>query len=450
MNSSFTRRAVSKGIAFGMAGSLFSDSFASFGMKERLTQREFDISAYDSILLPREHGQLTRALSPIYRRYPSRDHCMQMAAFFNAKKGLLVYSKDPDGRVSDWEIHPRRKLKLTFFGDAPAVEAIEIPPSIDAAAAVYRSWAAGQAWAKETKDRGEPFSWCVVASSPDSEGQSRYLESVYEVFPQPLGVWFTQYRQHAFDTMYPDYRAADSKGFQRLLSRARALGAVAMPYLNGLLWDERLGPFRRMGERVAIRDRFGQLVSYNDSLRTLRYACPAAREWRETILEARRGFSDASSLRTGGVYVDMVLAAPPVICWSDEHDHAPGDPGAWQRGVGDLLSQMDGVVMAEGCAEVYLAKTSSVLMHLYSQSGDAVPLWHKVYGAGPVSLGWSLPRDVSATRLQQEIAKARSFGVAALGSPWMTRVPEQKLMTTQVRQLLLNEMRRSGVQDSTP
>ncbi|QOJ32012.1 MAG: hypothetical protein HRU81_07845 [Gammaproteobacteria bacterium] len=439
----WTRRTITKSVALGIAGSLLGRARAVLSAEGAGVSREFDISTYDSILLPREHGQLTSSLAPIFRRYPSRDHCMQMAAFFSAKKGLLVFSKDADGQSSDWAIYPRRKLRITFHGKTPEVEAVEIPPTIEAAAAVYREWALKQTWASWTKAHKNDFSWCVVASSPDSDVQGRYLDEIYADFPRPIGVWFTQYRRHAFDTMYPDYRARDEGGFGLLMRRARAAGAVALPYVNGLLWDQRLESFRAIGNRVAVRGRFGGLISYSNTLQDLCYACPASPEWREIIRKARGALNDLDGQRAGGIYLDMVLATPPLVCWSDQHGHEPGDPNAWQQGIRELLGEMAGVVVSEGCAEVYLDKTSYALMHLYSQSSDSVPLWRRVYGAGPPSLGWSLPTDVSVARLQGELGRIRQFGTAAMGSPWMTKIPEQTLMTSGVRRLLHDELRRS-------
>jgi hypothetical protein len=228
--------------------------------------------------------------------------------------------------------------------------------------------------------------------------------------------------------MYPDYVPRDKQGFRRLLKTLRRSGNMAFPYLNGLLWDTQLSAFSDMGPHVGVRDTSNRLVRYNDKLPSLRYACPSCAAWQNTIVQSRNAIQDSDGYISTGIYLDMLLAAPPLLCWSEHHSHAPGDPTAWQTGIKAILSLIGGSIMSEGCAEPYLDRVDYALMHLYSQRNDSVPLWAMVYGNLLPSVGWSLPDSITESSMSVQLKKARSFGVSAMGSPWMTTQPEADIL----------------------
>ena len=202
---------------------------------------EIDISGYEQVLLPREHGQLTSDPRTIRRRYPSRDHCMQMTAFLGPRRGLLVYSKDPQASIADWEVEPHRVLRIHFYGATPQVVQQEIEPSVRAAAAGYREWATSQSWAKDRSRKTEILNLISVASNPNVAGQRAHLNKIFDLVDPPVGAWFTQWRRFPFDTMYPDYVAGDARNFPLLLRELRESGRLAFPYVNGMLWDYEVG-----------------------------------------------------------------------------------------------------------------------------------------------------------------------------------------------------------------
>lgn len=400
------------------------------------TVKEIAINEYDVALLPREHGQLTRSRMPVRRRYPSRDHCMQMAAFFSQKKGLIVHTKDSSAGVSDWEIYPGDRLRIRSYGAQSAIVTVEIEPTIEAAAAVYRQWALKQAWVLNRKRHNQHLNFISVASNPDTISQRKHLQKILRSVPSPVGAWFTQWRRFPFDEMYPDYVARDSEGFRHLLRELKSADCIGMPYINGMLWDDRLSDFSTKGGKVALRGPDGSLLSYNAELKHLRHACPASADWQHVVIAARESITDADAKQSNGIYLDMLLAAPPYFCWSDQHDHLPGDALSWQRGVRSLLENIGGVIMVEGCAECYIDKVDCLLMHLYTQNEDSVPLWSLVYGDMVPTVGWTVPAKASTETLAAVIRKAAQFGVSGAGSPWMTSIAEEVLLTPAVEDLI--------------
>jgi Domain of unknown function (DUF6259) len=403
--------------------------------------REIDISGYNTALLPREHGQLTPLTAPLRRRYPSRDHCMQMAGFFSDKRGLLVIAKDAHGGVADWEIRPGATLRIRFHGEVPEVESLQIAPTVEAAAAAYRLWASRQPWVMARRRTAPRLNFFSVASQSTQAAERAHLERVLANTKPPIAVWFTQWRRYPFDQKYPDYGAREPQEFARTLALCALRGAIALPYVNGLLWDQTLADFRETGVRIALRTEAQETLPYNAELNNLRFACPYTAPWQERIAAARASLLDAEGHRSQGIYLDMLAAAPPAICWADDHGHRPGDPYAWAQGVRALLQQIDGVIMIEGNAEIYLDRVDYLLMHLYTDRPDAVPLWKLVYGDQAYTVGWRLPPGATAAQLCDAVRRAHSFGVAAGATPWMTSDPESVLFERGAAQAALAEAR---------
>lgn len=413
----------------------------SRGAARRGGVREIDISSYDTALLPREHGQWTPLTTPLHRRYPSRDHCMQMAAFFNSKRGLLVVVQDSKGGVSDWEIRPGRTLRIRFYGDVPEVATTAIAPTLDAAADGYRHWALQQPWVTGRQRRSQRINFFSVAAHSSQAVERDHFERVLTAAATPIGVWFTQYRRYPFDQKYPDYHAREPQEFADTLARCALRGAIAFPYVNGLLWDQTLEDFRDLGAALALRTEADDTVAYNAELANLRYACPHAPQWQRLMSDVHASLIDAHGKAAAGIYLDMVAAANPNICWSAHHDHEPGDPYAWNRGIRQLLERIDGAIMVEGNAEVYLDRVDYLLMHLYTDQADSAPLWRQVYGDQPYPVGWRLPPAVTTEQLQSSLQRARSFGVGGFGTPWMTSDPEKALFDRGVAQATLASAR---------
>jgi len=403
--------------------------------------REIDISGYDRVLLPREHGQLTRLTTPLHGRYPSRDHCMQMAAFFSARRGLLVIAKDARGGVADWDIRPGGTLRIHFHGEVPEVETQQIDPTLEAAAAAYRQWALRQSWVTTRRRTAPRLNFFSVASQSSQAGERVHLQRVLANTQPPIGVWFTQWRRYGFDEKYPDYSPREPQEFAHTLALCALRDAVALPYVNAQLWDQTLSDFHEVGVRLALRTETHDTLPYNAELSNLRYACPYSRDWQDRLAQVRASLRDAEGRRSQGVYLDMLAAAPPAICWAEDHGHRPGDPYAWAQGQRALLQRIDGAVMVEGNAEIYLDRVDYVLMHLWTDQPDAVPLWKLVYGDLVQSVGWRLPPAVTDEQLRNTVRRARDFGVGAGATPWMTSEPESALFARGTAQSALVEAR---------
>lgn len=398
----------------------------SFAASAKVTL-EFDISSYQKALLPREHGQLLQLNQTLIRRYPSREQCMQMAAFFNSSEGLLVIANDPSAGVADWEIRPGTKLRIHFYGSVPEVKTYRIKPTLEAAAAIYREWALNQSWVRQRKRNSRRLDFIVVASNSSLTLEKQHIQNVQRSIGGSVAVWFTQWRRHAFDRMYPDYVPREPAQFANLLASLASSDILALPYVNSMLWDEQFTGFQSTGQKIAVRSVEKESVPYNKQMEFLRYACPHSTVWQKRVVDARNGILDANGKSCSGIYLDMLAAAAPILCYDNLHGHQQGDAYAWQRGLRALLQQTKGSIMVEGCAEIYLDLVDYLLMHLYTAQADQVPLWNAVYGDLVQPVGWNIPAGISPPAMNTLIQRANTFGVGARATPWMTSEPEVNL-----------------------
>jgi len=276
-----------------------------------------------------------------------------------------------------------------------------------------------------------------MAVNPNMVGQLDSIKKLSATFPAPMGAWITQWRRYTFDTMYPDYIPIDPAGFSALLAGLKKLQCTAFPYVNALLWDDRLTSFTQSGA-AALRNKHGDFVGYSPIFPGLKYGCPASKVWQDTIIEARKSMVDSDGMLSSGVYLDMLVAEWPFFCFATNHGHAPGDPLAWQKGVRKILSATEGIIMSEGNAEIYIDAVDALLMHEFTDQPDTVPLWKYVYGDVATSVGWQMPSAPTPDQLNAQLARAKLFGASCGGSPWMTHTIQESLLTAKYYPVLQN------------
>lgn len=405
-----------------------------------------DISNYSMMLLPREHGQLTSTNNRITRRYPSRDHCMQMAAFFNQEKGILIIANDSSGGISDWLVHDKT-LTINFYRNPPKVLVIPINPTLESAAKHYWAWAKDQFWVKNKSERKAlKLNFISVASGSDLNIDVTHYKRIQKLLPQPIGVWFTLWRKFSFDTMYPNYSAKDTPKFRDFLTKLHDSGSIAFPYINGLLWDSNNTAFREYAKKCELTSRNIKKNVYKKHMSHLRYACPCSEIWTKTLVNARDNLVDTQNRITQGVYLDMLAASSPQFCWSEDHDHTPGDEKTWVTGIRNILESIQGYVFVEGCAEVYLDLVDLQLMHFNTLKEDSVPFWKLVYGHITQPLGWKISTNTTIDQFQHILSDADHFGVACGASPWLTGEHERELLKRGFHTAAVNAMNNQKIE----
>jgi len=422
--SNITRRLLLK----TTASTLLSQVLPNIAWSDQnIPYKEFDISQYNSVLLPRGHGQI-RKLKGYYRsRYPSRDQSMQVMAFFNRNSGLYVQTKDPVGYISDWVILPQGKLRIYFYGPVPETISIKIKPDYREVATIYREWALNQYWARKKSSKFDDLSVIATASSNDMNTMRSHIPKFLNNFNKPAGCWITQWRKSPFDINYPDYRPKEPYNFSRFIQELHGNEIIPFPYINGLLWDVNCKSPVYDPTKV-IKNIDGTIPVYSPKLNHLKVACPATHFWENIILNSRNNLRDLNGNLSRGVYYDVFAATLPRVCYAKNHNHEAGGSFVFQKAIRSILSKTKGVIMVEGNSEIYIDLVDSFLMHLYTDKQNIIPFWNEVYGTVSSSAGWIINKKVNPQQLLKEILKSSEFGVSAMGGPWMTARIQEMLM----------------------
>jgi hypothetical protein len=182
---------------------------------------------------------------------------------------------------------------------------------------------------------------------------------------ETLGLHYYEWQQgpeageknrYKFDTHYPDYFPARA-GFTDAVDSLRAKGVVAVPYINGRIFDVSSNSFkqddgaqycskstderlvREPGDTVA-----GLKVSYETygSRAVFCVASPATAYWQDKVAGAVAQLMEATTAGGAGaqgVYIDQVGASAPVLCWDAAHGHHLGGGRYWKAGYSAMLSK---------------------------------------------------------------------------------------------------------------
>ncbi len=431
LNFSISRRSfLKKNLSFFTSLSIpifIPTKFLSINKDKKNVTRVFDINGFKQVLLPKGHGQLITIDKEYKARYPSRDQNMQFMAFFNEKDCLYIQTKDTVGYITDWEITKEQKLKLNFFGPEPDIVVKKLPPDPLAPIEEYKKWALLQSWAKLKPSIIEKCNIIATASTPDINHLRKTQFNFIKKFIPPTACWITQWMKYPFNTMYPDFQPKQPELFKIFLAELHELNSIPLPYINGFLWDINcLNP--KYDETKTIKNIDGSTAFYSEKKKYLKFACIGNSYWRNLIVELRNKLIDINGKLSKGVYYDMLTASSPVLCYSNSHDHIPGDPLCWQNGVKDILKKTKGVIMTEGNVEIYIDLVDVFLMHLYTNEDNLFPIWNKVYGSVARSAGWIVPEKSDFQEFLNIIRKAKKYGVIANGSPWMSQKIQEKLL----------------------
>lgn len=392
------------------------------------TVHEIDVSAYHSAIVPRGHGRLVALGTPYAARYPSRDQSMQCMIFIGDKTGLLVQTKDPVGYITDWELLPEKKLRLTLHGPDREIFTVRTSGDWREGATAYSAWAREQYWARAARST-ESLNVIAVGSNPNlADLEQSAVKFVRAFSGKKTACWLTQWRRYPYDQYYPNYEPNSQQHFSEFLRLLRSMNCVPLPHMNAVLWDLRTSepPFN---PNVMLLTKDGGYSRGAGNYTNLAFACPSSASWRDVVVMARESLKDSDGNISDGVYLDLIGATKPQICYSSLHGHAPGDPLAWQLGTRRLYQSIRGFVMSEGVAEIYLDLVTLSLMHLNTDRSDTVPLWDVVYGFLKKSVGWVIPRAAEAPEIEAEINRATlQYGVQSKGSPWMSSVIQDQIL----------------------
>lgn len=306
--------------------------------------------------------------------YPSMHDVMPWECVWDESlgTGFFVAALDPmggakrlvlKGRSADATVHLEVRHRLAWDGRNPggrsALSGVIAwrPFTGDwyAAALLYRDWARAHAgWYPKMGPEGR-------VSTPDWFKKLGYIVRTYgfasnavadvKTCQDFLGVpvmahWYVWHRQ-PFDNDYPNYFPG-KPGFEDGVRDIHRMGAWAVPYTNGHLWDlhDRGAEdfsFTSQGAYGACRKRDGSIyteryrsVETNGERVVFAAMCPASRTWHDKVGENCDKVVNGAGL--DGYYMDQIGALSTIECRNPEHGHPFGGGSWWQEGYRRLLA----------------------------------------------------------------------------------------------------------------
>ncbi len=334
-------------------------------------------------------------------RYPVQGS-LQWIELFCESEGISFQTRDPVPWLKDFEItRARQGLSVSVAHRHLAIgqgETLTLPPVLLGAhagdwqvgAASYAGWLSGVMTPAEAPDwlRRSP-GWAWVG------GRNQYSEKLDTPYPELPArsadfaasglecIQFSGWLENGHDTRYPDYVAGESFGGAQALRQAardiHAAGRRMALYTNGRLFDPLSETAKEHPEwkswavaapagrtlKESIADEFIGVTTDvplpdwdpDDEIAKEIYGrvvfatmCPSAPGWQHEY--ARRLAHAAREYEVDGLYLDQVLGAVAVPCFSPEHSHSR--PYESWRGYHNLLRLVRERVKAAR-PEAYLA-----------------------------------------------------------------------------------------------
>ncbi|HOM83160.1 MAG TPA: DUF6259 domain-containing protein [Armatimonadota bacterium] len=354
------------------------------------------------VAVPRGNwGYLYRSASAqIFGSYPSADWPMQFLLVNEGEHGLYLAAHDPGASPKHFAFTPGGEFRLTTPVEGMGVPGSDFRAPFPVAIGVYqgdwwqgakryREWALKQPWTRRgpvatRKDMPEAMKrlglW-MLASGTREQVVPRMLEAK-RLFGVPMGVHWYNWHQIPFDVHYPDYfptKPGFAEGVRELVKE----GIIAMPYINGRLWDTANDNFA-VGRAAACKqpDGTSTYIEEYGSGAKLAPMCPATKLWQEKVNEIVGRLIRECGVNA--IYLDQIGAARPQLCFDPTHGHPLGGGRHWVDGYREMLDRVRAQtagrlgITTENNAEPYMDNVDAFLV--WNPRRDAeIPMMTAVY-----------------------------------------------------------------------
>ncbi len=361
----------------------------------------------DMLTIPRFWGCGVRDPLTRLKRYELVYPCpasMQFWSYIGNGTGMYLATYDPDSWMKRWlwSVDSKtatgewRAIHYPAWSTDPVVSyRLPYPVIIGAfsgdwqdAAKLYRQWALGQKWCNEGRIVDRP-------SPPDSfENTALWLKYYGEpgkvlcelldhkqYLDVPMAVHYYRYPISEFDQRYPEFLPAKS-GFLRGIRDMKDMGTLVIPYTQGAIWDMTTDSWRLDGgAEAAAKKENGDFYIWPIKGHNFAWMCPSAQGWQEKV------FDFSSKLiwdyGTDGVYLDVLSAGMPKMCYDTTHGHLVHGGTYWGQGNRGLLESLrerirekspEAVFLTEEICEIYLDRIDGFLTLDVTRGGNNPPL----------------------------------------------------------------------------
>ena len=216
-----------------------------------------------------------------------------------------------------------------------------------------------------------------------------------------------------FDHDYPEFRA--QKGVSEHLAWCRDNGILAMPYVNGRIWDAALMSFQ-YALKDACRKRSGapQIERYGSE--DFAVMCPTAKLWHDVLF--RMGTNVIDALGAPAIYYDQISCSRPQLCFDASHGHPAGGGTWWADGYREALTRIHAKfsaanvpITSEGAAETWMDVVDGHLICGREADCNDVPFLPAVYSGYTIFFGTETSFRDDSRAVFARIAEGTVHGV---------------------------------------
>jgi hypothetical protein len=408
-------------------------------------------SAEDMLTIPCFWGRYCRDPVNTLQRYALTYPCsgsMQFWSFLSGGAGLYLASYDSDCWLKQWQWtadrrNARGQWLATHLAPVPTPQPLQYELPYEQilgtfagdwheAAALYRRWATKQPWCSEGKiaqrksipDKFKQVAvWLKYYNEP-----GKVLGEVWDhqqYLQAPTAVHYYRYPISAFDDNYPEMLPA-KPGFNRAVADMQALGALVMPYTQGVIWDMDTQSWRREnGMAAAAKQENGDVYLWTIHDNPYARMCPATKTWQEKVFD----FTSKLVWDHGvdGVYLDVLSASQARPCHDKSHGHTIHGGNSWGQGNRQLMDQLRRRIRAEKphafftteeICEIYLDKFDGFLTLDVTRGGYrppvmCLPLFTAVYHDYAIQYGSDCALSATTDQFAALLAEHFVWGAKA-------------------------------------
>ncbi|MEG0944573.1 MAG: DUF6259 domain-containing protein [Angelakisella sp.] len=180
-----------------------------------------------------------------------------------------------------------------------------------------------------------------------------------------LGVrhmFIASWNRKGFDCNYPEYypdmELGSAMDICRGLDYVKSRGGFTTFYINARLFDLESDFYPTVGEKMAIKDYKGNVITESYGPVEFSLSCPSDERWQKQLVDTAVFAMKAYGLK--GIYLDQLASAEPFACYAAGHSHS--DNGDFNNGYRKILQELkselkridrDAYIMTENCGDIY-------------------------------------------------------------------------------------------------
>ena len=332
--------------------------------------------------------------------------------------GVLVTCKYPTPNRTvagnNWELSGKFELDL-FTGDWYD------------ASMIYKNWVKNNAdyWPQPSAGRtarqkvlGNIGAWCYQFFTDYSGNMVNHENNMreYQAFMDiPVGFSWYSWNNVPHDDDYPNFFPART-GLDTLITRIQMNDSMfVMPYINGRMFDTNMLGYATHGRPYATKKEDGSTYTQTFSGNRFAVMCPSQKVWQDTLTDAN--FQLTGRLGTSGIYIDMICAASPAMCYDVTHNHPLGGGDLWRTGHDEMFTKFHNInpqnryITSEGGCDFLADQVDGFMVQGWLTRGQ-VPAFSAVY-SGELQL-FGTKTGVSGYGIQRfygRLGQNFSFGV---------------------------------------